>query len=189
MHPSQRRHWYSTSSRAKCEGRRVRAAPHRLCSSSSITPSGALASLRAPDIHPHAYRREKNVVNRLLREFLASRQRGGSKASHARTEIALDRQRDVGNSALVVRTGSSTQLISRLQSRCVYCGATDDLTADLDPRLRGDHRAATIDDCVTACRRCTSRLLIRVARRREHGARAEQRHAGGDNPDRGEYKR
>ncbi len=40
--------------------------------------------------------------------------------------------------------------------RCTYCGATDDLTVDLDPRLRGNHRAATINDCRTACRRCNS---------------------------------
>jgi hypothetical protein len=27
-------------------------------------------------------------------------------------------------------------------------------TAHLDPRLAGDHRAATIDDCLAACRHC-----------------------------------
>ncbi len=47
--------------------------------------------------------------------------------------------------------------------RCVYCGGADDLTVDLHPRLRGNHRLATLDDCVTACRRCNSR-----------GGRAEQ---------------
>ena len=41
--------------------------------------------------------------------------------------------------------------------RCTYCGSTEDLTVDLDPRLQGNHRAATIEDCVTACRRCNSR--------------------------------
>jgi 5-methylcytosine-specific restriction endonuclease McrA len=41
--------------------------------------------------------------------------------------------------------------------RCVYCGATRDLTVDLDPRLHGNHRVATITDCVTACRSCNSR--------------------------------
>jgi 5-methylcytosine-specific restriction endonuclease McrA len=41
--------------------------------------------------------------------------------------------------------------------RCVYCGSTEDLTVDLDPRLHGNHRVATITDCVTACRSCNSR--------------------------------
>ncbi len=45
--------------------------------------------------------------------------------------------------------------------RCVYCGATTDLTVHLDPRLKGNHRMATITDCVTACRRCNSRLATR----------------------------
>lgn len=40
--------------------------------------------------------------------------------------------------------------------RCTYCGATADLTVDLDPRLGGNHRVATIDDCRTACRSCNS---------------------------------
>jgi len=42
--------------------------------------------------------------------------------------------------------------------RCTYCGATQDLTVHLDPRLAGNHRAATLADCVTACRSCNSRL-------------------------------
>jgi len=42
--------------------------------------------------------------------------------------------------------------------RCVYCGTTEDLTVDLDPRLRGNHWAATINDCRTACRHCNSSL-------------------------------
>jgi 5-methylcytosine-specific restriction endonuclease McrA len=41
--------------------------------------------------------------------------------------------------------------------RCFYCGSTKDLTVDLDPRLRGNHRGATLADCVTACRSCNSR--------------------------------
>ena len=40
--------------------------------------------------------------------------------------------------------------------RCVYCGATEDLTVDLDPHLQGNHHIATLDDCVTACRSCNS---------------------------------
>jgi 5-methylcytosine-specific restriction endonuclease McrA len=44
------------------------------------------------------------------------------------------------------------------RNQCVYCGSTTDLTVDLDPRLRSDHTIATIDDCVTACRRCNARL-------------------------------
>ena len=40
--------------------------------------------------------------------------------------------------------------------RCTYCGSTNDLTADLDPRLRGNHRIAMINDCRTACRTCNS---------------------------------
>jgi 5-methylcytosine-specific restriction endonuclease McrA len=44
------------------------------------------------------------------------------------------------------------------EHRCVYCGVTEDLTVDLDPRLGGDHRAATLEDCVTACRSCNARL-------------------------------
>jgi len=48
--------------------------------------------------------------------------------------------------------------------RCVYCGATTDLTVDLiNPALRGDNRQATVADCITACRPCNSR-----------GGRAEQ---------------
>ena len=38
--------------------------------------------------------------------------------------------------------------------RCTYCGSTQDLTVDLDPHLRGNHRVATINDCRTACRSC-----------------------------------
>jgi 5-methylcytosine-specific restriction endonuclease McrA len=48
--------------------------------------------------------------------------------------------------------------------RCVYCGSTRDLTVDLDPRFRGDHRHATINDCVTACRTCNSRRGNRFRR-------------------------
>jgi 5-methylcytosine-specific restriction endonuclease McrA len=40
--------------------------------------------------------------------------------------------------------------------RCTYCGSTEDLTVDLDPRLRGNHWLATINDCRTACRSCNS---------------------------------
>jgi hypothetical protein len=43
-------------------------------------------------------------------------------------------------------------------NRCVYCGAIEDLTVDLDPRLRSNHRIATVGDCVTACRRCNTSL-------------------------------
>ena len=42
--------------------------------------------------------------------------------------------------------------------RCTFCGATQDLTVHLDPRLRGNHRAATLADCVTLCRSCNSSL-------------------------------
>jgi 5-methylcytosine-specific restriction endonuclease McrA len=45
-----------------------------------------------------------------------------------------------------------------LDGCCAYCGSTEDLTVDLDPRLRSNHQLATIDDCVTACRRCNTRL-------------------------------
>ena len=46
--------------------------------------------------------------------------------------------------------------------RCVDCGAEEDpdvpatkLHADLvNPELGGDHRLATVDDCVTRCARC-----------------------------------
>jgi 5-methylcytosine-specific restriction endonuclease McrA len=47
--------------------------------------------------------------------------------------------------------------------RCVYCGATTDLTVDLDPRLRGNHWIATINDCRTACRTCNSRRGAKTA--------------------------
>ena len=40
--------------------------------------------------------------------------------------------------------------------RCTYCGSTQDLTVDLDPRLQSNHRIATINDCRTACRTCNS---------------------------------
>jgi 5-methylcytosine-specific restriction endonuclease McrA len=33
--------------------------------------------------------------------------------------------------------------------RCTYCGGTDDLTVELDPRLQGNPWLATINDCVT----------------------------------------
>jgi hypothetical protein len=35
--------------------------------------------------------------------------------------------------------------------------AADRLAVDLNPRLHGNHRLATIADCVTACRSCNSR--------------------------------
>jgi 5-methylcytosine-specific restriction endonuclease McrA len=61
-------------------------------------------------------------------------------------------------------SGRNTNQWQRLRERrkqldgyhCVYCGATQDLTVDLDPRLQGNHRTATIADCVTACRSCNS---------------------------------
>jgi len=42
--------------------------------------------------------------------------------------------------------------------RCTYCGSTQDLTVHLHPRLAGNHRNATLADCVTACRSCNSSL-------------------------------
>src|SRR5205807_1486503 len=39
-------------------------------------------------------------------------------------------------------------------NRCQSCGSPDDLTVDLDPRLRGDHRAATLANVRVLCRSC-----------------------------------
>jgi len=55
-------------------------------------------------------------------------------------------------------------VLNRDSRACRRCGATTDLTVDLiNPALRGDHRQATVADCITACRPCNSR-----------GGRAEQ---------------
>lgn len=59
----------------------------------------------------------------------------------------------------------SRRVIAR-DGRCVYCGSTEDLTADLLPYMNGDHTQATERDCVTACRSCNS---SRGARTRGEG--------------------
>ena len=53
---------------------------------------------------------------------------------------------------------------------CQNWGATDDLTAHLDPAFAGDHNSRPADDLTTLCRRCHGRI---------DGRRAHTRHAGG----------
>lgn len=47
-----------------------------------------------------------------------------------------------------------TAVKARDEHRCRRCGSTRHLTVHLDPRLKGNHQAATMDDCTTLCRSC-----------------------------------
>ena len=70
--------------------------------------------------------------------------------------------------------GRGTQEWKRLRAarrhldgyQCVICGSTQDLTVDLDERLHGRHRGATLADCRTLCRSCNSSLGANAVVRR-----------------------
>lgn len=99
----------------------------------------------------------------------ATHKRQGSPRRHAK-------QREQGKDTRYWREELRPAVLERDQHTCRDCGATEDLTVDLvNATLEGDHRRATIDDCVTRCRSCHG---SKDAPRASRGRRRNRRGGG-----------